>query len=173
MKYNKKVYYIVSGALIAAIYTLLSFLFAPISFGPIQFRVSEVLCILPLFTPVAIPGLTIGCLLSNLIGVTMGQTAIWDLLFGTAATFLASIATYGIGKSRRRFLHYIFAPLPAVLFNGILIGWEITLFFSQSSLLWINVTMIMFGEFGVCYLLGIPLMILFYKNQFFHKLFSV
>lgn len=60
-------YFMVHGAVIAAIYVVLTILFAPISFGPVQFRISEALCVLPYFTPAAVPGVFLGCLLSNLL----------------------------------------------------------------------------------------------------------
>ena len=66
-KNNKTVYFVAYGAVIAAIYTVLTLVFAPISFGPVQFRIAEALCILPFFTPAAVPGVFIGCLLSNLL----------------------------------------------------------------------------------------------------------
>ena len=59
---NTKLYMLVQGAMIAAIYVVLTMVFAPISFGPVQFRVAEALCILPFFTPAAVPGLFAGCL---------------------------------------------------------------------------------------------------------------
>ena len=74
MKENnlKNTYFLAYGAAIAAIYVALTMAFQPISFGPVQFRISEALCILPFFTPAAIPGLFVGCFLSNLFcGVTL------------------------------------------------------------------------------------------------------
>mgnify|MGYP000270556385 CR=1 FL=1 len=65
---NSPVLTLVYGAAIAAIYVVLTMVFLPISFGPIQFRISELLCVLPYFTPAAIPGLFIGCLLANFLG---------------------------------------------------------------------------------------------------------
>ena len=64
---NNRLYVLAQGAMIAAIYVVLTILFAPISFGPVQFRIAEALCILPFFTPAAVPGLFVGCLLSNLL----------------------------------------------------------------------------------------------------------
>ena len=71
---NSPVLTLVYGAAIAAIYVVLTMVFLPISFGPIQFRISELLCVLPYFTPAAIPGLFIGCLLANFLG---GAAALW------------------------------------------------------------------------------------------------
>ena len=64
-KNREKIRFIVHAALIAALYTAISLVFAPVSFGPVQLRVSEALCVLPIFTPAAIPGLFIGFILSN------------------------------------------------------------------------------------------------------------
>ena len=72
-------YFMVHAAAIAAIYVVLTMLFAPISFGPVQFRISEALCILPYFTPAAVPGVVLGCLLSNLL---CGAAAL-DVIFGS------------------------------------------------------------------------------------------
>lgn len=77
-KSSSRTYFMVYAAAIAAIYTVLTMVFAPISFGPIQFRISEALCILPFFTPAAVPGLFIGCLLSNLL---CGAAAL-DIILG-------------------------------------------------------------------------------------------
>ena len=68
---EKKTRNLVHAALIAAVYIVLIMVFRPISFGPIQFRIAEALCVLPYFTPAAIPGLFIGCLISNLLGGAM------------------------------------------------------------------------------------------------------
>ena len=70
MKENnlKNTYFLAYGAAIAAIYVALTMAFQPISFGPVQFRISEALCILPFFTPAAIPGLFVGCLIGNILG---------------------------------------------------------------------------------------------------------
>ena len=68
---RKKTDFLVHGALIAAVYVALTMMFAPISFGPVQFRISEALCILPFFTPAAVPGLFLGCLISNLLGTAV------------------------------------------------------------------------------------------------------
>ena len=84
------------GALIAAIYVVLTFVFAPISFGAMQVRIAEILTILPLFTPAAIPGLFIGCLVSNLLG----GGAPLDVIFGSIATLLGAFLTYKIGYKR-------------------------------------------------------------------------
>lgn len=170
---------LVSAAIIAAMYTVLTFVFAPISFGVVQFRISEALTILPLFTPIAIPGLTVGCLISNFIGLSMGQTQIWDLLFGTSATLLAAITTYLIGKLNKKHLDHILGPFPAVLFNGIIVGMQLTLFYSDLNInadilkiFLVNTLTVMLGEFVVCYVLGNLLMFVLKRNNLHKKIFG-
>ena len=80
----------VYGAAIAAIYVALTMSFSAISFGPVQFRISEALCILPFFTPAAIPGLFIGCFLSNLLC----GAAVMDVVFGSIATLIGAVGSY-------------------------------------------------------------------------------
>lgn len=88
-KSSSRTYFMVYAAAIAAIYTVLTMVFAPISFGPVQFRISEALCILPFFTPAAVPGLFIGCLLSNLL---CGAAAL-DIIFGSLATLIGALGS--------------------------------------------------------------------------------
>ena len=101
----------VQGAVIAAIYVVLTMIFQPISFGPIQFRISEALCVLPYFTPAAIPGLAIGCLLSNLLT----GAAVYDVVFGSLATLLGAVGTYLLRK------HKFLCTLPPVIANMVII----------------------------------------------------
>ena len=93
---NKTVYFMTYGAMIAAIYVALTMLFAPISFGPVQFRISEALCILPFFTPAAVPGLAVGCLLSNIFCGAMMP----DVIFGTLATLIGAVGSYALRKNK-------------------------------------------------------------------------
>ncbi len=160
---------LVTASLIAAMYAALTFAAAPISFGPVQLRISEALTILPLFTPTATVGLTVGCLISNLIGMTLGQTMGWDLLFGTFATLLAALLTYGIGRLPGKAIHYLFGPLPAVVCNGVIIGLELTCFYG--GLLAVNIATVMIGEALVCYILGTLLIVMLKRNHLADKLF--
>ena len=93
---NKKVLFAVQAAMIAALYVVLTYItnLLGLASGTIQVRFSEALCILPVFTPAAIPGLFIGCLISNLI--TGG--IIWDIIFGSIATLLGALGTYFLQK---------------------------------------------------------------------------
>lgn len=109
---SKKVLFLAQAAMIAAIYVSLTFLFAPFSFGELQIRIAEGLMILPLFTPAAIPGLFIGCLLGNILGGAI----IVDVIFGSLATLLGAIFTYLL-REKSKFL----APIPPILSNSLII----------------------------------------------------
>ena len=87
---NKKVQFIVHAAAIAAIYVVLTVLFAPIGFGDVQLRFAEALTILPVFTPAASPGLFIGCLIGNMLGGAI----LLDIVFGSLATLAGAVGTY-------------------------------------------------------------------------------
>ena len=110
---NKKVLFAVQAAMIAALYVVLTYItnLLGLASGTIQVRFSEALCILPVFTPAAIPGLFIGCLISNLI--TGG--IIWDIIFGSIATLLGALCTYFLRKKK-----FVYA-LPPVIANIIIV----------------------------------------------------
>lgn len=101
------------AAMIAALYVVLVFIFKPLSFGAIQVRIAEALTILPFFTPAAIPGVTLGCLLANFLnGADM-----LDVIFGTIATLIGVLGAYGLRKYR------FLVPVPTILANAIIIPW--------------------------------------------------
>ena len=105
------VLFMAQAAMIAAIYVVLTIVFAPFSFGEVQIRIAEALTILPVFTPAAIPGLFIGCLLSNLLT----GAAIWDIIFGSLATLLGAVFTYLLRK------HEKLAAIPPILSNTLIV----------------------------------------------------
>lgn len=109
---NNKVLFMAQAAMIAAIYTVLTLLFAPFSYGEVQVRISEALTILPVFTPAAIPGLFIGCLLSNILG----GMALPDIIFGSLATLIGAFFTWQL-RHKNKFL----APLPPIVSNMIIV----------------------------------------------------
>ena len=115
---NKKAYFITQAAVIAALYVVLTLFINAFDFasGAIQVRISEALTILPYFTPAAVPGLFIGCLLSNF----MTGAAIWDIIFGSLATLIGAIGTYLLRKWKWC------APLPPILSNTIIIPFVLT-----------------------------------------------
>jgi len=149
--------YMVQGAVIAAIYTALTLLAAAVNlaYGPIQFRFSEALTILPIFTPAAIPGLAIGCLLSNI----WSGYGVADMVFGTAATLLAAIATRMVRNIRFKNVPYL-APLPPVLINAVIVGLEISIL-SPGGFVWATFWSMALSvgadELVICYVLGLPL----------------
>ncbi|MBQ8600207.1 MAG: QueT transporter family protein [Clostridia bacterium] len=140
---------LVLTGLIAALYVVFTLPFGQIAFGPIQVRIAEVLTLLPFFTPWAIPGVTIGCLLSNLLFST-----IWDAVFGTLATLIAAYLTY---KSK----HLLVAPVWPILLNGLIIGTMLT-FMILGSFEWgAWLTMMLevaASEFVICFAIGVPFM---------------
>ena len=157
---KKSVYLLTQGAAIAAIYIVLTLIFAPISFGPVQFRISEALCVLPFFTPAAIPGLAIGCLVANLFGLLSGANLIgvWDLVLGPLATLVAAFLTRALGSIRLKGLP-ILATLPPVLFNAAAVGWELTFVLFEFSwpLYGINALQVALGQFAACTICGLLL----------------
>ena len=110
MKENK-VLFLTQAALIAAVYVVLCVAFAPISYGEVQVRVAEARVILPFFTPAAIPGLFIGCLLSNLIG----GSVLVDVVFGSLATLLGAVGTYYLRKNK------VLLLLPPIAANTVIV----------------------------------------------------
>ena len=109
---GKKTRLMTESALIAAVYVALVLLFKPISFGAIQFRIAEALCILPFFSLSAVPGLAIGCLLGNFFS----GAAMPDVIFGTFATLLAAILSYKL-----RTVSKWLVCLPPILANAIIV----------------------------------------------------
>jgi uncharacterized membrane protein len=112
---DKKVLFIVQAAVIAAIYVVLTIFISAFNLasGAIQVRISEALTILPFFTPAAIPGVTIGCLLANLLT----GASIFDIIFGSLATLLGAVGTYLLRK------HKFLCTLPPVIANMLIIPW--------------------------------------------------
>ena len=141
---------IVQIALIAAMYAALTyaqnFLLPGSASMAVQFRVSEVLNVLALFTPYAIPGLTLGCVISNLYGITSGLPL--DMIFGSLATLGATLCMYFLKNVKIKTYPLLAMLMPAV-WNGIIVGWEIEYYFVEGSF--------HFGDFlfqGGCVALG-------------------
>ena len=109
---GKKTRLMTESALIAAVYVALVLLFKPISFGAIQFRIAEALCVLPFFSLSAVPGLAIGCLLGNFFS----GAAMPDVIFGTFATLLAAILSYKL-----RTVSKWLVCLPPILANAVIV----------------------------------------------------
>lgn len=108
---QSKVTYVTYSAIIAALYAVLTLPFASFAFGPIQFRIAEALCILPFFTPAAIPGLTVGCFLANLLGSAVPM----DVIFGTLATLIGAVLSYKL--RHKKWL----VCIPPILANAVIV----------------------------------------------------
>jgi uncharacterized membrane protein len=144
----KKSNYIIKAALIAAIYIVITGIFAPISFGHeiFQLRISEALTVLPMYTSAAIPGLFVGCFLSNLI---YGGLGVVDLIFGSLATLIAAFFTNKL-KNRGK----IIALIPPVVINAVIVGAYLKLLLFKDISVFVTMTYTFFGQVAACYGLG-------------------
>ncbi len=142
---------------IAALYFALTMASIPLSYMTPQVRISEALCVLPLFTPSAIPGLFIGCLLSNLAGSPLGP---YDIVFGSLASLAAAVAARYI---RPKWL----VPLPAVVINAFVVAGILEYYLG--ILYWESVLWVAAGQAIACYALGIPLLLALDRHK--EKLF--
>ena len=147
------------AAVIAALYAALTVVFAPISYGAVQFRIAEALTLLPMLFPQAIPGLAVGCLVSNLIG----GYGIWDVVLGTLATLIAAVCTYKLRKN------VWFAAAPPVLVNALVVG--AMLHFVIALPLIPTMATVGLGEFAVVYVLGVPMIFALQRVPILRKYF--
>ncbi len=135
---NKHTLRLVEGGVTAALYIVLTLVSSAlgISSGAIQLRLSEALCVLPAFTPAAIPGLAIGCALSNLLSGCI----IWDVIFGSLATLLGAIGTYLLRK------HPLLSLLPPIISNSLIIPFVLAYGYSVNEALWFLMLTVAAGE---------------------------
>lgn len=171
---DKSVLRIARGAMIAAAYIGLVAVVPFISFGAIQFRIAEALTILPFFWPEAIFGVTIGCLVSNILW----GLGIVDIVFGTIATLIASILTYWLGRTKKIWL----GAIPPIIINGLIVGFYLPVLigavqvptgiqaftevfngFQLTAFLSVG-GYIALGELGVLVILGLPLAYALHKR---------
>lgn len=126
LKNTLRTRFLAQSGVIAALYVGATLLFQPIGFGAVQCRLSEALTVLPVYTPAAVPGLIVGCFLSNLIGVSTGVNPAggWDLLLGTAATGVAALVSYRLRRFRIKRLP-LAATAPPVAVNAVVVGAEL------------------------------------------------
>lgn len=159
---NKTIYFVTYGAAIAAVYTVLTMVFAPISFGPVQFRISEILCVLPFFTPAAVPGLFVGCFLSNLLCGAAGL----DIVFGSLATLLGAVGSLYLGKKSKWLV-----CLPPILANTIIIPWVLRYAYGSADLIPVAMATVGIGEILAIGILGNLLLLTLerYRNTIFHR----
>ena len=156
---NKKVLYLCQGAMIAAIYVVLTVFVNAFGLanGAIQIRISEALCILPIFTPAAIPGLFVGCLLSNVIT----GCAIYDIVFGSLATLIGAIGTYYLRNT-----NFLFT-LPPVISNGLIIPVVLKFAYHLTDAYWFLVVTVCVGEIISVCILGMILKAALWRERNF------
>ena len=168
---NKRVIFLTQAAVIAAMYAALTvgqnLLFPGTASMAVQFRVAEVLTVLAIYTPAAIPGLTIGCVIANISSVTAGL-GFYDMIFGSLASLLAAITMYLLRNVRIKTIPFPALLMPAI-FNGLIVGFEIDYFFIGSlsfnlADFLIQGGCVALGELAVLIILGIPFCIFLNKQ---------
>ena len=144
---SKKLVFICQAAVIAALYVVLTYVFSAIASGVIQVRVSEALTILPAFTPAAIPGLVIGCLLSN----TLTGCVLLDIIFGSVATLIGALGSYALRR------HTWLVPIPPIVSNMIIVPFVLRFAYGATDAFPFMIATVGAGEIISCYLLGMLL----------------
>lgn len=142
------VQFMAQAAMIAAIYVVITLMFAPFSYGEVQIRLSEALTILPVFTPAAVPGLFIGCLISNILGGCI----VWDIIFGSLATLLGAVFTYTL-RNNSKYL----APVPPIIANMLFVPYVLRYGYQVPLPIPFMMLTVGIGEIISCGLLGMIL----------------
>ena len=160
---NKNINFLTQAAMIAAIYVVLTYVFAPFSFGEVQVRIAEALTILPVFTPAAIPGLFVGCLIGNILGGAI----LPDIIFGSLATLLGAFFTYQL-RDKNKFL----APLPPIAANTIVVPFVLRYGYGVALPIPFMMLTVGVGEVLSCGVLGMVLYFALrkYKNIVFRPI---
>ena len=167
---HRQVLRLAAAAVVGAAYAVLTVALAPISYGAVQFRVSEALCILPYFMPCTSWGLFAGCIVANLM-----TGNVFDIVFGSLATLGAALCTAAIGKRRHTLLNSALACLMPVVFNAVIVGavivgaYEGLNIFSHFGVFLLTAASVGFGEAVVLYVLGLPLMRMLPGRKFFRE----
>ena len=158
---NKNVTFLTQAAMIAAIYVVLTYVFAPFSFGEVQIRISEALTILPLFTPAAIPGLFVGCLVGNILGGAI----LPDIIFGSIATLIGAIGTYTLRQQKP-----VYGPLPPIIANIVIVPFVLRYGYGVALPIPFMMLTVGIGEVASCLVLGLVLYTALsrYRNTLFH-----
>ena len=154
--------YLTQASLIAALYVMLTIIsnFAGLASGVIQLRLSEMLTILPVFTPAAIPGLAVGCAVANLAT----GCALWDVVFGTLATTLGALGTYYIGRK------YPYAgPAFPIATNALIVPKVLQVVYGAEGTYWYFMLTVGIGEILSCGVLGIILYRVLRKTKIFEE----
>lgn len=159
---QNKVLFVAQAAMIAAIYVVLTIVGASFAFGPIQVRFSEALTILPVFTPAAVPGVFLGCLISN---ITAG-CLLPDIIFGSLATLIGAIFTWML-RDKSKYL----APLPPIIANALVVPFVLKYAYMEPLSIPFMMLTVGIGEIVSCGVLGLCLhtALARYKNVIFKK----
>ena len=144
---SKTLVFICQAAVIAALYVVLTYVFSAFASGVIQVRVSEALTILPAFTPAAIPGLVIGCLLSN----TLTGCVLLDIIFGSVATLIGALGSYALRR------HTWLVPIPPIVSNMVIVPFVLRYAYGATDAFPFMIATVGAGEIISCYLLGMLL----------------
>ena len=154
-------YKLAFAAVVGALYAILTMVLAPISYGPLQFRISEALCVLSYFTPAAAWGLFIGCAIAN----TLSAAGLPDVIFGSLATLIACLGMSAVGKHMKASLKSrLLACFLPVIVNAVIVGAMLTYAYIGLSPLEhpgafaVCAGEVALGELPVMYLFGLPLM---------------
>ena len=169
------------GGIMAALYLALCFVFATLSYATVQFRVAEALMLLTPFSPWIVGGVTLGCLLFNILNPF--NLGLIDIVFGTLATALAAGITYYLGRRvlgnppvvKRRKLGFWLLPLPTILCNALIVGTYLPFLLTEGQvtlgLVLLNWLSVGLGEAVVTYALGLPLLAGVLRSQVFKTLY--
>lgn len=149
---KKPVLFLTQAAIIAAVYAALTLALPFLSYEVVQVRFSEALTVLPFFTPAAVPGLFVGCIISNLFS----PVTVWDIVFGSLATLIAAYLSYRI---KNKWL----VPLPPVLVNVIIVGPMLS--FSGFGPIWVTSLGVLVGQTIACYGVGLILLLALEKAK--------
>ena len=163
---------IVFAGVVAAFYAALTIMIAPISYGPVQIRLAEALCILPFYYPITALGLFIGCVIANLFS----PYGILDIVAGSVASLLSALLTMQLGRIKKDTITIkAIACFPPVFFNALIIGaviaWSET---NGGDAFWpaliLNGVQVGLGQLIIMYAVGLPLIIYLPKSYLFSKL---
>ena len=153
---NKSTLFLVQAAMIGAIYVVLTVAFAPISFGEVQIRFAEALTILPFFTPAAVPGLFVGCLIANILGGAI----LPDIIFGSLATLIGAVVTYLLRKQSK----YL-APVPPIVANMLIVPFVLRYGYGVNLPIPLMMLTVGAGEVISAGVIGLILLNVLYKNR--------
>jgi len=154
---EQKVLFSTQAAMIAAIYVVLTMLFQPFSFGSVQVRIAEALTILPVFTPAAVPGLFVGCLISNILGGCI----LPDVVFGSFATLIGATFTYMLRNQSKYFM-----PLPPIIANTLIVPFVLRYAYGVALPIPFMMFTVCIGEIISCGILGMIIYSALQKYQY-------